>query len=234
MKIKKEYYNLLARIRRSQLKKRFDPLIIRKNTTDFKVFRDIFAKNELDLDIKITPKLIIDAGAYVGYSSMYYATKYPESAVCAIEPNPILFNILLQNTKNISNIFPINAGIWYKKTKLQLIDNEKIGEWAYETIETKKGQINSITINEILKLSNCNQIDILKLDIEGSEKELFSKNYKEWLNKTNIIVIEFHDRMRKDCSATVYSAINKSDWIEKKKHEKTIFINKRLKHEINE
>jgi FkbM family methyltransferase len=223
MNILKQYYNLQAFILAKTLKSVFDPLIIRKNTSDIKVFRDIFAKKELMLPIDIEPKIIIDGGAYVGYSSMYYAMTYPNAIIYAIEPNPILYHILVANTKNIQNIKPINAALWNKHTQLQLIDYSCIGDWAYETIESNEGHIRCITIDDILEMTDHKKIDILKLDIEGSEKELFSSNYK-WLNYTNIIIIELHDRMRKDCSKMFYKAINKYTWSIYKNNEKIILI----------
>mgnify|MGYP000361339186 CR=1 FL=1 len=51
--------------------------------------------------------------------------------------------------------------------------------------------------------------DLLKIDIEGAEKELFSENTDYWLGKVNMIIIELHDWMRKDCSKNFYSAIKK-------------------------
>ena len=53
-----------------------------------------------------------------------------------------------------------------------------------------------------------NSIDILKIDIEGAEKELFMDNYKTWLGKTKVIVIELHDRLDKEISGIFFKAVN--------------------------
>ena len=52
------------------------------------------------------------------------------------------------------------------------------------------------------------QIDILKIDIETSEKQLFSENYSEWLPKVKVIIIELHDRMDAGCAKSFFTAIN--------------------------
>ena len=62
------------------------------------------------------------------------------------------------------------------------------------------------------------------MDIEGSEKEVFSRNYKSWINKVNIIVIELHDRIKSGCTDALYSAISRDEWEEYKEGEKVILI----------
>ena len=59
-----------------------------------------------------------------------------------------------------------------------------------------------------MKKMDWDHIDILKLDVEGAEKEIFSSNYEDWLPKTKVLIIELHDRMRKGCSKVVFSAIS--------------------------
>ena len=71
-------------------------------------------------------------------------------------------------------------------------------------------------------------IDILKIDIEGSEKELFSSNYEKWLPATKLIFVEVHDDMKKGCSKAVFSAIGKYNFHFSMKHENLIFINQDL------
>lgn len=71
--------------------------------------------------------------------------------------------------------------------------------------------IESITIDQILELKKWDTIDILKIDIEVAEKELFEDNYKSWLPKVKVIYPETHDRMITKCSFTVINAINQFD-----------------------
>jgi hypothetical protein len=59
----KYYYNLYTFKKKIYIK-------IRPNTTDLAVFKEIFIKRELKLSEKINPKLIVDCGDYVGFSSL--------------------------------------------------------------------------------------------------------------------------------------------------------------------
>lgn len=210
------------------------PLIIRKNTPDNLVFINIFVLNEFKLPIKIKPEFIIDAGAYTGLSSLYFSSKYPNAKIFAIEPEDSNFEILKKNTKKLSNVTGIKAGLWYKDAFLKIVDRNtgKVGFMVKEVPESEQYDIKAITIDTLLKLSGFNKIDILKLDIEGSEKELFSKNYDTWLEKVNIIVIELHDRIKEGCTKKLYSAIDKNKWKEYKKGEKVTLIRKKLIRDV--
>lgn len=84
----------------------------------------------------------------------------------------------------------------------------------------------SITIDKIIELYNIDKIDILKIDIEGSEKEVFEES--EWLDKVNILIIELHDRMKKGCSQSVLNSVMKFDFSLQINGENLIFIKSKL------
>lgn len=69
----------------------------------------------------------------------------------------------------------------------------------------------SITIPEILQLESIHHIDILKMDIEGAEKEIFETN-ASWLNKVNILIIELHDHYKQGCSKACFKTISEFDF----------------------
>ena len=48
-------------------------------------------------------------------------------------------------------------------------------------------------------------IDILKVDIEGAEKEVFSDTSK-WIDRVGSLIVETHDHMKPGCSQSVHSA----------------------------
>jgi FkbM family methyltransferase len=190
-----------------------NPLIIRKNTSDLEVFKQIFTYKDYDIDYKIKPKIIIDGGANVGYSSIFFARKFKNAKIFAIEPEESNFEVLKENTKKYKNIIPIKKGLWPTKGYLKIIDNgqEKYGFITKIVKKNEKYDVEVITINDLMKKYNITKIDILKLDIEGAEKELFEENYDNWLDKTEILIIELHEKMKRGCEKAFYSAIKKYD-----------------------
>ena len=205
-----------------------NPIKMRTHTSDILVFNQVFLDGNYDLSINIRPKLIIDGGAYIGYSTIFFANKFPEATIIAVEPHPSNFALLKENTVNYQNIELINSGIWNRNAFLK-IRNAGRSYWetmVEEVASIQEESFEAVTIVELLKNSGYEKIDILKLDIEGAEKEIFSDEYEDWLGKVNIIIIELHDWYRPGCSEAVYSALNKYKFISYKKGENTIFIKK--------
>jgi FkbM family methyltransferase len=206
----------------------FGELHIRKNTSDENAFWQVFVEKEYDIKIDFQPKLIIDGGANIGCAVLWFRKKFPEAQIIAIEPEESNFKILQKNTEKLKNIKIIQAGIWNKNASLK-IKNSGLGNWGFETKESADNDKNStaaITIDKILADSGYEEIDILKLDIEGSEKEVFESGYENWLGKTKVIIIELHERMRKGAEKSFYSAIEKYNFKKEIKGENIILIKK--------
>ena len=154
--------------------------------------------------------------------------KYPNAKILAVEPEESNFEKKKKNIRGYKNIVPINAAIWPKKTFLKFL-NPNNKKWGFRVKEvTKKDNYDtmSVTIDYLLKKYNFDRIDILKLDIEGSERELFSNNYNSWIDKVNTIIIEFHEDIKKGCVDALYSTIDLTEWREYKKGEKVILVRK--------
>lgn len=206
----------------------FEPFIIRENTSDMSIFKQIFINKEYNFPVNINPKLIIDGGANVGYASLFFANKFPNAKILAIEPEDSNFEVLKTNTVKYKQIKPIQAGLWHKNVNLKITGTEwgKCGFMTGEAGPDDNKNIKAITIDEILRESKHKEIDILKLDVEGAEKEIFSENYDSWLSKVNILIIELHDGMKDGCSEAFYSAIKKYNFKEAKSGENVVLFKK--------
>ena len=184
------------------------PLFIRGKTSDASSFMQIFLFEDCKLPVEIKPKLIIDGGAYVGYSSIYFANKYPDADIIAVEPSLSNHAALNRNVASYPKVKTVYAGLWNKETKLRITNHNE--EWSFRVEETNKlSTVNAVTIGSLLRDSEHNVIDILKLDIEGSEKVIFSSGYEDWLGKVKVLIIEFHDRFYAGCMEAVHSALKK-------------------------
>ena len=186
------------------------PMCLRKNSTDYETLKYIFYDKVYQLDeLAIKPKFIIDGGAYAGYSSVYFTTEYPKAQIIAVEPDLSSYELLKENVKSYKQIQVLNSGIWYKDTYLKL-RNVGMGEWGMiveETAKLEPGCFKAVTIASLMKTYKIDEIDILKLNIEGAEKELFSFGYEEWLDKVKILIIELHDRIKPGCSEAFFNAV---------------------------
>jgi FkbM family methyltransferase len=141
------------------------------------------------------------------------------------------FELLQLNSKPYKNIQPLRCGIWKTNTNLK-IENVHAGNNAFtvtETNEVSADTINAVTILHVMEQFNMPHMDILKLDIEGSEKELFEENFEQWLPKTKVLIIELHDEMKKGCSRAVFNSVNQYDFSFNIRGENIIFTNNAFK-----
>ncbi len=161
------------------------------------------------------PVLIVDAGANIGISVRYFASKYPGSEIWAIEPDPSNFEILQQNCGSLPKTHLIPSALWPKKEPV-FFTNLDAAKWGFEVSNSRpiepRQALSTITIPELLSQIPSGRINLLKLDIEGAERELFGEGADEWLPKVDAIAIELHDRFKKGCSNAFYKAICKREF----------------------
>jgi FkbM family methyltransferase len=208
---------------------RFDPFILRKGSSDIMVFWQIFRQEELKLPMPVRAELIIDAGANVGYSTIWFAEHYPDAQIIAIEPEESNYEILVKHCRRYERVHPVRAALYHKEVDLDLKDSG----WGAFAFMTEEGappggtSIRSVTIESILREFRQDHIDILKVDIEGSERELFSENYESWLPRVDVLFVETHERMKRGSTKSVYDAVRRYAWTEYSKRDKKLFIRRR-------
>jgi FkbM family methyltransferase len=190
------------------------PLSLRGKTFDFNTFRQVFVYKEYNFKMPFSPKVIIDGGGNIGLASVFFANRFPEANIVCVEPDGENFDLLKRNVAAYTSIKPLQAGIWHRPAHLAIVD-EGYGHWGFMVKEVpaeEKGSIYSLSIDKIMQDFGFNEIDLLKLDIEGSEKEVFSENYQHWLPKTKVLVVELHDRMKQGTTKAFFKAISEYDF----------------------
>ncbi len=184
------------------------PVEMRARTSDTEVFRKVFLNREYEIASFAPVQFIFDAGANIGLAAIDFANRFPMAKIIAIEPEASNFAMLQRNTRHYPNIIPIMAGLWPTSTYLHVRD-PGYGKWGFMTEETNQQEntVKTVTLNELVSNSGFRDIDILKIDIEGAEKEVFERNYQDWIGRVGLFVIELHDRFKPGCSTTFYDAI---------------------------
>ena len=180
------------------------PLTIRMRTSDHMVFRDIFQRHEYLFNPPQTPSTIVDAGANVGFASIYFANRWPGARIIALEPDPENFDALEKNARPYPNIVPVQAAVWKESAKLDLFDAGK-GSWGLQTRVSADGRVDGLTLPEVMRRYGMQHVDVLKMDIEGAEKEVF-EGYDEWIDRVGSLIVEIHDHLRPGAQASVMQA----------------------------
>lgn len=149
--------------------------------------------------------VVIDAGANIGLFTRVVLKRKPNAKIFSIEPQINNYKILKMNTEEYNNVVCMQKGLWSKECSLEVIERET-GDWGFMVKQTEKNGediIDAISIEYLLNHYNIENIDLIKMDIEGSEYEIFSSGNLEWLNKCSAIVIETHNHIVKGADEKV-------------------------------
>lgn len=168
----------------------FDDLIIytAEKDTAFGLYEEIFIEKVYDMPIKDC-KSILDLGGNVGFSVIKFSKLYPNSEIITYEPSTLAYNYLRKNLymNKIYNVISFNKAVLDCNEEISFdINTINAGNSIFNTSKTK---ILCVDINDIIK----NKIDLLKMDIEGSEYKILDSLIRN--NKLKLIrnmVIEFH------------------------------------------
>lgn len=156
------------------------------------------------------PKVIVDAGANIRTSSIYFASKYPEALILAIEPEAGNYGLLCKNVPRFKNVKTLNAALWGEEGRRMIVDRGT-GDQGYTTLDNCKsakeecGEIDCITIAGLIQEFDLEEIDLLKMDIEGSEKNVL-ENSTDWIDRIRVMTVELHDRIEMGCDRAFYLA----------------------------
>jgi FkbM family methyltransferase len=208
------------------------PLLIRTHASDRDVLWQVFIQGEYGPVELSNPKVIIDLGANVGYSAAYFLSKYPTAAVLAVEPDPDNYAICVRNLAPYGQRAKvIHGAAWPERRKL-VLDKGTYGDgrdWATRVKPATEGAgsnadagIDGYDVETLIGLCNSPEVDLLKIDIERSELELFSRNTERWLPRVKNLCIELHGQ---DCQEVFLSAISSYSYVEHQSNGVTVCQN---------
>ena len=150
---------------------------------------------------KTLPSLIIDAGANIGASAVYFSKIYPNTIIFTVEPDISNWHLLEKNTNGL-NVFNFNGAIADVDGEL-IFEDPGRSDWGFMTKRISESdktpsekKLKSISPLSILAHKACQNTNplILKIDIEGGEDALFNGD-TAWLSKFPLVIIELHDWM---------------------------------------
>ncbi len=250
------YYNNLINLNGSLVEETKDTYItdfkgtfnkmvkLRKNpSSDFEVFNQVFSFKEylpvVNAYIKnFNPKAdatvnIIDAGSNIGLTSLFFSEYFQNATIISIEPEKENFKILefnLNSAKN-SKTIKINGALWSSNCKIKIVNDFRDRSSSSFRVEESDltDAITAYSIPQLIANYNFEILDILKIDIEGSEKQLFTHptSNLEFLNRTKCIAIEIHDEF--DCREEICKILLDYGFVLFDEGELTIGINQKLK-----
>lgn len=181
---------------------------LRPGTSDVASFEQIFLRGALDgscfpQDGALQARaqelgqaaVIVDGGANIGLSSVWFANAFPQGRIFAVEPDPANVAQLRRNAAPYPNIVPVEGALWDKPASLRIV-NPDDAAWAFRVDEPSGASpvrpVPALSIGDLMGRAGSDELLIAKLIIQGAEKAVFRSNL-EWLARTRLVIFMPND-----------------------------------------
>lgn len=168
---------------------------VRLGTTDWWVYDEIFQACEYDSVLRAgltEVGTIVDLGANVGFSVLFWRLMFPTARIIAVEPDPGCARVLLRNCVDDVNVLLIQSGITDRDGVARLVSHQ--GEWdgRIEDASVATGrQVTTMRMDTLLRKIGSPRVDLLKIDVEGGERRII-ETCGSWIMSVRHLIIELH------------------------------------------
>lgn len=158
-------------------------------------YREIFQEQLYRFNPVGSGKLILDCGANMGLSVVYFALNYPDHKILAFEPDESIYNILEENVHSfgLKNVELKKQAVWVRNEQLKFYTDYGMGSRAnlgYKNQEPKF--VNAVPLKDYL----TTDVEFLKIDIEGAEEEVLN-DCVDQLKNVKHLFFEYHNDVRR-------------------------------------
>jgi len=160
------------------------------------LWEEIFERQIYKFECSKSKPYIIDCGANIGLSVIYFKKLYPEAEIIAFEPDPEIFEVLCNNIAafHYNDIQLMKKAVWSEETKLFFIpDGSDGGRIDEDGNSLSRCEVETVRLRDYLK----RQVDFLKIDIEGAEIKVL-QDCSDLLLNVERLFVEYHSFIKKD------------------------------------
>ncbi|MFC1660691.1 FkbM family methyltransferase [Gemmatimonadota bacterium] len=171
-------------------------LFLRPRSMDARVMRSVFLDDLYNLPSKPGQDLarVVDVGANVGITTLYFASRYPGASIWAIEPDPGNFACLRKNAESnphSENIRAINACVTNETGVTPFSIGGPTDGRSISLADGGGIEIPTYSVGDLLDHCGVDKVDLLKMDIEGAEEQVFF-DVGDWIHRVRWIRLEVH------------------------------------------
>jgi FkbM family methyltransferase len=159
------------------------------NFTD--VLYEVLLRKDYAIPARFFPEVIFDVGACYGISTVFLSCAYPDAKIYAFEPSAPTFGFLQRTAAPLKNVEVFNKAVYTFTGSIKLYSDNRHGGWnTLLPLHAHGEEVACVSLDDFMKDRNINHIDLLKIDVEGAELEIFKT--LTGLEKISYIVGEFH------------------------------------------
>jgi FkbM family methyltransferase len=141
--------------------------------------------------------IVFDIGASIGvYTLIYSKLVGKKGKVLAFEPNKYAFDLLVKHMKiNASkNIIALNKAVWSKNTTIKMKYEDKISlDRVFNKNSNNVYSVKAVTIDNVTKKFSLKKVNLIKIDVEGSEIEVLRGGIKTLREFKPKLIVEVHE-----------------------------------------
>lgn len=153
-------------------------------------------------------RVIVDAGANIGDSTMRFRRFHPEARILAIEADPDNYRLLEQNFAGDPQVTPLHRALWSGPGVLNVRKTwANVASRVSEVAEGVATEVVACSVPELMAEFQLDWIDILKLDIEGAEAVVFQAADTAWLHRVRCIIFECCDADDAGTTQSIFAAV---------------------------
>lgn len=175
------------------------PLWFRYHTVDYFIVEQVLSSGDYNvLGAGSAPRAIVDCGANIGMTARFFLEKYPNSRVIAVEPDPENAEVCRRNLEGFgARGQVIVSAVWGQEVplKVEKAPNQSAWQSMMEVRPALPGEspdLTSIRIERLLDRAGFELADVVKIDVEGAEKDIFEREPERFLDRTRTLIIELH------------------------------------------
>ncbi len=157
------------------------------------IYHELFIDGIYKFRTDKTDPVIIDIGANIGLSILYFKKLFPNSKITGYEADPYIFTFLKKNLENngVRDVVLENKAIWIDNVQLDFLSEKADGGRVTEATKNSNATVKVEAVNIVDVLNSYSEIDFLKIDIEGAEHQVIPK-CNGLLGKVKHIFVEYH------------------------------------------
>jgi FkbM family methyltransferase len=182
--------HLVVRVTRSA---RTMEAVLRPNGSDHHTLADMFQRQLYAVDATDVRR-VLDLGANIGLSTLFFASLFPDAEFACVEPSPencrILRAVLMRNQIR-ATVVEAAIGPEAGQVELHLTSDPTSFSIVPSIAMDRRVVVPQVTVTDVLRQLEWAEIDLLKIDIEGYEQILFGRE-NAWLHRVRRIVGEAH------------------------------------------
>lgn len=184
------------------------PVFCRQHESHIPILLHLLGRHHADAPLGYEPRVIVDLGANIGLAALAFARRFPGARIISVEPAAENCDLFRRNTAGYRNIQLVQAAVWHRPAfvAIQNPDDKSDAFRVEEVPADAPGAMKTVTINELCAMGGEGRIDLLKVDIEGAERELFSRSAEGWLPLVRTVMVELHDQIKPGCREAVLAA----------------------------